>query len=105
MLLLMTEHTFSHGLLRGDADDLLCAAILHHLLERAPDGCTRRDMAMRLIGRPPGAGEDRTLAGRVAALRAEGLVAGAGGWIVATRPARAFHRIMLGPGAAPDGRR
>jgi hypothetical protein len=90
----MIEQAFPSGDGPGAADDLLRAAILHHLLTREPRGVRGCDLSRALLGAVPAARRDALCAAALARLMRDGLVeCGAGRWR-ATRAARAFHRLM-----------
>jgi len=94
----MNEHTFPSDEPPGAARDLLCAAILHHLLTREPDGAPAADLSRGLLGAVAAPRRDAMCAVALARLRQDGLVEVDAGTCSATRAARAFHRIMLAGG-------
>jgi len=94
----MSEHTFPSDEPPHAVPDLLCAAILHHLLTRRPDGASAADLSRALLGAVASPRRDALCAGALARLRRDGLIVVDAGACSATRAARAFHRIMLGSG-------
>jgi len=89
----MREHAFPPG-----GEELLAAAVLHHLLVRRPAGDRPAAIASTLLG-PAAGGRGRLhLVRSLAGLRRDGLVELRAGRVVPSRAARRFHAIMRAGG-------